>query len=385
MPAAKGVKRAATTKQQEPKKAKIIDPTEEKCKVVAAVVGEASDLPEACRDMLRLAAPAALGTVAGARHECQANVVTMIGDVFASMEAALEACGLDAVAKVDSAMAEKVRLEALQGDAENMLTQKLEAVEAARAKLQENEVSRERARAALEEATMAQKQGDDNTSLISNEKAAYEAAMRDNFAPLKDGALEASSNASQHVDVLLPLCKAIGLDESLLNAFPAAATKKLDVRSTFDNMVFQQLEDELKKHIAVLVEKLSSGAPAAAEHMATVQTAQAVVDAATEEQNTCNAALQAAKEEQREAEGTLKAAKKAVRDSMPQQRMAEVDRDAAQARLAEFRQGPLATFHDLNGGEDSEQLPVEEAAAVPPKGEVEVVSMEGAVVAQLGA
>jgi hypothetical protein len=366
MPAAKGVKRAAGAKHQEPKRAKIVDPTEEKCDVVAAVLSEASDLPEACRNMLRAAVPSALSVVASARHECQANVVAMIGDVFASMEAGLEARSVDAASKVDSAVANTARLEALQGDAENALTRKLEAVEAARAKLQENEVCRARAQAALQEATAAQKQGSESMSLISDEKAAYEAAMKDSFTPLKDGAPEVASNSKQHVEVILPLCKPIGLDQSLLNAFPSAAAKKLDDRGTFDSMVFQQLEEDISKHIASLAEKLSSGAPAAAEHMVAVQTAQAVVDAAMEEQSERNNALQAAKEEQREAEGTLKAAKQAVRDSMPQQRTAETERDAAQTRLADFRQGPLATLRDLSGREeDSEQHAVEEIGAVP--------------------
>merc|ERR1719237_1865796 len=110
----------------------------------------------------------------------------MIGDVFASMEGGFEARSVDAASKVDSAVANTARLEVLQGDAENALTRKIEAVEAARAKLQENEVCRARAQAALQEAAAAQKQGNENMSLLSNQKDAYETAMKDNFAPLKD-------------------------------------------------------------------------------------------------------------------------------------------------------------------------------------------------------
>jgi len=347
MPTKKVAKRGATERQQNPKKAKIFDPIVENCEVVVASLDGAAGLPKHCLDMLHAIAPLALATPAAERHECHNKIVHMISEVLAGIENDLAAQVAAADCRMREVEDEKAALHAAEKGAELSLAEKHDVVTAAAKRLEECTHPVELARGAVAEAEGAQAQGDALLRETTHAKEAYEAALSNHLRPLKDTSPETTGAMETHVSALVPLCETIGLDESLLKALPAAASRIAESRSMFDSMVFQQLEDELAKHIGTLTERLAGGAPAAAERAAAVQEARAGLARATEEQQAKAGELADAKAEHRGADAALKLAKQAARDLLPRLRDAEEARKTRSAGLEDFRRGPLATFQGL--------------------------------------
>jgi len=385
MPAAKGVKRAAAAKAQPKKAAKVVDPVEQKSNIVLAGLGKASGLPRYCLDMLRAAGPAALGTPTGMRHTCQITIVDMVGEVLVGIEADLEAPVVSAELVTDGFTAEKASLEAMQSVAESALAEKKEAAAAAKLKVEEDKAAVGHAQEAVDEATAVQRQAEKDFSALRGTKQDFESAMTDSFAPLRDGTVEALGSDSQPISLLLQLCRAIGLDESLIKAFPVAASKSRDSRSAFDGMVLKQVEDEFRQHIATLEKKLEVGIPDADEHEAAVIRVRLGLDAAKEQHVASGSALAVANTEAHKAEEALEDAKRAMQEFIVAQRTAESEREATRSRLDEFRQGPLAVFREMRDGEQSGKCEGQEKAFGEGKANPEEAVVPEALAAKLAA
>jgi len=333
---ARGTKRRAVESQA-------VDPV---APIVAAFDG-AEGLPDACLGMLRAMAPSALGTPAEARHACQNSVVAMVSEVLAGIDANLEICIAAADTKAADAVADQGRLEAAWSVADAELAQKHKDVELARSELERLNASEQDAQADVAKAMAKQSCDDECLRSASAEKEKIEKAIRDNFAPLRDGTFQEASVADHHISALLPICNAAGLAESLVTPFPKVARKALDARTSFDHTALGHLERGFFKHIEGLSEKVSARSQGAAESTAAVQVALANLDVVKVWQQAGAAALAAASLDLCDATGAVSKTHRDLNDVLPSLRKLEKDCNAARKRLAEFRQGPYATFRRL--------------------------------------
>merc|ERR1711865_657192 len=96
----------------------------------------------------------------------------------------------------------------------------------------------------------AQRIGDASGLAVEQEHDALKAAVDDHLKVLREGSWETGS-AKQHLDILLPLATK-WTDESLVTALPSTCVKSASERSSFDNMVLDQLELSLKERVAKL-------------------------------------------------------------------------------------------------------------------------------------
>jgi len=334
--------------------------------------------------MLRAAIPRVLATPADKRHGLQLDVIDMVGEALSHIENDLDARIATSESSVVEALAQNAALEAAHGNNERCLVQKIEGVATARSTLDEHVAAVNRAKVALDDVTTAQTLEQQDLHAISVEKDALEATMNISFLPLMNGDPNAVSSAARHVKDIIPLCKNIGLDVSLMSAFPAASDKALDARGPFDTMVFEELRNHLSRHIEALGEKLVSGASMMAERAAMVSSTREGVEAATLQQQASRAAISVANDKQREADAALKDSQQALRNFLPTLQQAERERDIARARLVDFRRGPLATFQALRLWPLSVQSDVSETMQVD-KSQPVATTASHACVAALGA
>jgi Flp pilus assembly protein TadG len=148
-----------------------------------------------------------------------------------------------------------------------------------------------------------QRLGDEDVINKTKEREMVGSALSTDFAAIVSG-----ESKSDSVDSLVALATKLQLEDSLLEAMPNVLLKRPDARHSFDQMVFDQLGECLRKRIADLEADLASQASGTEERKAVVTSAEVVLQAA-------KAAREVAAEELRKAEATrdeLQLAKKAA-------------------------------------------------------------------------
>jgi len=273
--------------------------------------------------------------------------VSWVGDVIAGVQERLNA-ELTA-AEEALATAERTRAELRQREAEAVaaLTQRQEAVKAKEAELASRSEVVQTAKIQLSEAKEAQRIGDASLVETRKDKEVLDAALEGNVRPLREAGAFKAEDVEGHVSALMPLARKLGLEDSLLTALPAACACPPDRRGSFDGMVVDQLEENLKRRVAELAGVLDGGAGAAGERAAAVAAAQQALDTASDVQQAAAAELVAAQAEQLRGAEALMAAETAQGAQASEVGTATEARDKKAVELQNFTGYNLECFHAL--------------------------------------
>lgn len=355
------MKRPASSVLASPvKKAPRVDPIEEKCSAVLEALNESTVLPESIRGMLCNGLLGCLGVLRDQRHAYQETVVSWVGESLDEIEKTIQAVIEKAQADLAGADSEKVAREAAQSVAQESLDKAKETGSHLGEKLASDISALKEAARALADVQAAEEAGNAELLAASEEKDKLETMLKDTYAPLKEGSVVGAAT-KKLVTALVQVGKSLSFDASLIDSLPAALKKAPDARGMFDGIVLKQYEDGFAKRIAELDQLLAEGAPAKEARAAAVLDAQTAKDGAEEQKRTSTVALQEAQKAVKEGEAKLKTAKKAVGDLAPELEEAKMNFENASARLAAFREGPLAAFTELR--DRSTPPPVEEEGA----------------------
>jgi len=115
----------------------------------------------------------------------------------------------------------------------------------------------------------------------------------------------------------------------------------------FDETCMEQLKESFTNAIAKIDQQLAEGAPAKAARGAAVEEATSAKAAAEQKQEELAAASKAAKEAKDEATAAVKEAANHLADFIPELKAASDELDEAKAYLADFIDGPLASYNTL--------------------------------------
>merc|ERR1740121_1674091 len=144
--------------------------------------------------------------------------------------------------------------------------------------LAEAKEARDKALEELSAAQQTQKKGDKEAVAIEAKRAEVQKAF-DSLVVLKvvsDG----GKQSKLAIKTVTDTGKAFGVDESLVGHAPQALRKEPSVRSDFDKVVIEQLEQALSRVAAGFDASLADAAPARNERAAAAQAAQRTAEAA---------------------------------------------------------------------------------------------------------
>merc|ERR1712070_864800 len=180
---------------------------------------------------------------------------------------------------------------------------------------------------------------------MGEEHRGLTSALDEHLKVLKEGSWETGS-AKRHLDALLPLATKL-TDESLVTALPSTCCKPPADRSSFDNMVMDQLSASLTARLTQLNADLEAAKPAKAQRAADVAAAKQVLAEAEDAQQKASEATTAALSAQRDTLAVLDIAKSDVAAFKPQLRKAKEAADEAQAEVDLFHDNCRVHFSFL--------------------------------------
>jgi len=355
------MKRPAASKASAPAKKSKTAGIGGSCKAIASALKSAKDFPDHVVKMLSENLVHSLGEVKEERHEFQVRVNEMVGEVLTSIQAGYQADIAAAQAKVDASGTEKLALEGVAEAAATTLATKKEETTAAEKAVEDAEAEVKATSKALKVALSEQKAGDAEVTTAEAKKTRLTKVVTESFLPCKEGSL--AGPAKTAIAEVAKLGSENNFDSALLSSLPSALGKAPSDRGSFDETVVTQVANEFKDIEAKLDAFLAEAAPGKAQREAKVTEAKAVADAAVAKKAACEDSLKTAKAAEKEATDAQKAAVKAVKSYGPE--MKEVSAALADAKesLADFEEGPLASFKELL--EKSNVVPEEPPAEAP--------------------
>jgi hypothetical protein len=327
---AKGMKRSEEGAAPQPKKAKV-DP-----KVVSVTQTiESADLSESCKAMYLSMLPHTLFVPKDLRSEPQSRAVDMIGEVYDAIELKLKDIAQKESAKATEIEASKVSIDAALTEAESRhsaTTATVESCKVALAKCFGIVSERKRSLAAAEEAERA-----GNAAGVGAEKEHRDltCAIDEHLKALKEGSCE-RIQAQHHLDALLPLATKLA-EEALVSALPGTCLKAPADRSTFDNMVMNQLEASLMTRLTQVTADIEAEKPAKAQRAANVGAEQQMLKMAEDEMQTASDPTAAALSAQKDTLAVFQQCKKDLAVFKSQLKNAKESADEAQAEVDLFQ------------------------------------------------
>jgi len=328
------------------KKAKI-DPVIKKCESIYAAVMEADELPRTVREMVGTMLMVSLNELNEDRHGYQTQVVEMVAATLNGVEASMQQAIHDAATLVSNGDAEKASRDASLAVAQSNLEAKNEEVKVLKTALDDAKVATKEAKKNHSTAQHTQAEGDVELDCAAAKKEQLEAALRDNFLPLKEGSVVEKSSAKKMFAALNAVGKEHHVDPSMMLAIGVTLGKEVSARGTFDNTALQHFEEDLTRRAAEIASTIESGESARAGRAAAVQATLEALEAAQLRQSASSVSLQQSQDEQKVCESAVKGADKAVHALAPELETAADARDAAQYKLESFREGALANFSEL--------------------------------------
>jgi hypothetical protein len=186
------------------------------------------------------------------------------------------------------------------------------------------------------------------SAAAKQEREKMEVAFEASFKTLRDNELDAPE-AGKHVGEVLAVLKGLPVEASLLTSFPAGAAKAPSERGIFDNLVMEQLETHLEKHIAECAKRADEGARAVGEHATGVTVAEAAIEESDRVLRAAAEALAEVNSVGDEAAAAVITKQTAMAASMPEYSAATFNRDQAIAALRTFEETKVASFEKLKG------------------------------------
>lgn len=326
---AKGVKRSEEGSAPPQKKTKV-DP-----KIVSVKQTiDSAELPEPCKAMLLAMIPHSLCVPQNLRTEPQSRAVDMVGEVYDSIELKLRNAAESESAKVTEIEASKAAMDAALGEAETRHSATSATVDGCKAVLAQCFSTANESKIALAASEESERAGNSPGCVAEEEHKGLNSALDEHLKVLKEGSWETGS-AKRHLDALLPLATRL-TDESLVTALPSTCIKPPAERSTFDNMVIDQLESSLVLRLKQLSSDIEAEKPAKAQRAAEVATAQQVLKDAEVAQQKASDDTASGLSAQKDALAVLELAKTDVAAFKPTLRKAKEAADEAQAELELF-------------------------------------------------
>lgn len=311
VPAGKRAKAA-----EEPKPKAKADPVNAKILVLRAAL-EAGDLEvpgtAANRDMLKEML-SVLATPQNSQNEHQKAMTGMLVEVFEKEEARLQQRVQAVQVKVDGDNGEIAGCEAAIESAKAAKQAKKEEINEKEEHLDEAEVVLQDAEAEMKATLDGRNKVGAKVQELASEKEKFINVQRNSFEVLKDGSWELGKEHKSHLAALKQFFVAIGLNTSLLSAYPSALGKKPEERGEFDNMVLQELSEAVAASLATLEEKHAKAAEEDSEQAGLVTASEAIVGVANEKRTARANEVEAAKEGLAGLEAALVEARKAAKD-----------------------------------------------------------------------
>jgi hypothetical protein len=348
----KGTKRSEDGTAPAQKKAKV-DPKVASVKQTL----ESADLPEPCKAMLLAMLPHSLCVPKDLRTEPQSRAVDMLREVYDAIELKLKNAAEAEKAKVTEIEASKDKLDAALSEAESRHSATTATMESCKATLAECFGSTNERKLAFAAAQEAERTGNAPGLILEEEHRGLMCALDEHLKALKEGSWETGS-AKRHLDALLPLASKL-TDESLVTALPSTCIKPPGDRSSFDNMVIQQLEASLTSRLTQLSADIETEKPAKAQRAAEVAHAQQVLKQAEDAQHKASDDTSAALSAQKDTLAVFQLSKSEVAAFKPTLRKAKEAADEAQAEVDLFFDNSRQHFSFL----EAQTKKVEEFAA----------------------
>jgi len=371
--APKGNKRAAAPVAGRPRKAAKPTQQEEYLQAVSQAIEGTAGLPDSCRAMLLALVTPSLGAPADARHPLQAHAVGLVGQALQQARAEKEAAAAAAAERATAARERRAELEAVKAGAEGELELRTKCAQEKKAALEAASTSCGEATAALHVARQAQQAAKDAEAAKGAERDAFDAALREHLTPLREGAWdEGTASGQEHLAALEPALQKAGLDSSVTASLHIVGTKRSSDRTSFDNMVMEQVGVTLSETAAGLQAELAGLEPAVAQSSAEVAAKTAEVQNAEAKAHECKAAFEQAQAEEQAGEEAVAAAARALQGFLCEFGAASEAQEAAKGELDIFLKGPMAAFEALRSmtskGAEAATEAAQGGAAVAPSG-----------------
>lgn len=285
----------------------------------------------------------------------------MIAEVYDAIELKLKTTAETESAKVTEIEASKDTLDKALSEAESRHSTTTATVESCKATLAQCFGTMSERKLAVAAAQEAERAGNAPGLIVEEEHRALKCALDDHLKVLKEGSWETGS-AKRHLDALLPLASKL-TDESLVTALPSTCIKPPAERSTFDNMVVDQLESSLTSKLTQLSADIETAKPAKAQRAADVEKAQLILKEAEDAQRKASDETTSALSAQKDTLAVLEVAKSEVAAFKPLLKKAKEAADEAQAEAELFQDNCRQHFTSLATAE----TPKVEVAVEPPK------------------
>jgi len=361
------VKRRASSAKRAGKRSR----TDKRVPAVVGALADAEVLPANLRALLKSTLPIALNANKADRHAYETEVVNQAQQALGAVQGALEQAHKEALAKQNAIIAPAERA--------NRVSAKKKAdsnLEALKSKREANTATEKAAVKAVEEALIALKAAkkdkataDKDIGKLVAKRDALSNVLATEFVMVKTGtsALAAGKKAVQK---LVALGKEHGLDSTLLSTFPITCKKSVELRTDFENMMFNSLEALINKVIAGLSQEIKAAEPVVAAKGGAVDSASAAVEKAEAAQKAAETELQATIEAQREASKEVTKAEHSRRRLWEDMRQACEAHDGLANDVKHFKEDIWTAFNQLKEKEPEpepveEPEPAAEAAEVP--------------------
>merc|ERR1711865_828864 len=261
--------------------------------------------------------------------------VDMVGEVYDAIELKLKSTAESESAKVTEIEASKSVMDAAMVEAESRHATATSAMDSCKAVLAQCFSTASDSKTAVAAAEESERTGNATGFIAEEEHRMLNTTLDEHLKVLKEGSWETGS-AKRHLDALLPLATKL-TDESLCTALPSTCTKPPTDRSTFDNMVMDQLEASLTSRLTQLNANIEAEKPAKAQRAAEVAAAQQIFKEAEDAQQKASEATTAALSAQKDTLAVLELARSDVAAFKPQLRKAKEAADEAQAEVDLFQ------------------------------------------------
>eukprot|EP00931_Biecheleriopsis_adriatica_P102794 TRINITY_DN77723_c0_g1_i1.p1 TRINITY_DN77723_c0_g1~~TRINITY_DN77723_c0_g1_i1.p1 ORF type:complete len:389 (-),score=167.31 TRINITY_DN77723_c0_g1_i1:146-1255(-) len=315
-------------------------------KEVAAALKRAEAYPPQVISMLSENVSLCFSTVVEERHGYAARIGQMIQEVLNSVKEVELKKVSEAEAKLAGAETDKAGREAKEAETKAALETAKAAVETAKKEVDAATADLKTKNAELKAAKQEQEAGDAELLKAEEQKGKLEKIMTTVFAPCKEGSIE-SSTVKSSIGEVGKLGKEFNFDAALMHSLPSALGKAPSVRGSFDDLVVQQVEAEMKKCQDKLQAQLEEGAAGRTQRADKVASAQAAVDAASATKTSNEEALKAAQTAEKEASKIAQEASKALKSFGKEMNEVSTALEEAKEGLAEFEDGPMAAFKEL--------------------------------------
>jgi len=305
-----------------------------------------SDLPTATKEMLLKLVPLSFSTPKDQRHEMQAMVVKMVGEILEELQRSTSkhlASKIEASLDVDRARDD---LESVVARARESKSQHETSTDACMVTLADITQELVNKRGAMAHAREMERVSCGLHVSATSRADATAAALQAHLDLILGGECE-KTDAEAHLQALMPFIEPLHLDSSLCSALHSSCTKKSAERGSFDVIVLQAVENALLSHLAALRDALPKSSVAAVEGAEVARAACVTYEEWREKQRWAADAYSSAQKELRHASDAVSSATEAVAACESEQTAAKQELDQVKAELDSFNSWNMECFRML--------------------------------------